>query len=362
MSLFRFFSTLAATGALALAGAVGPALGDDKGFYAEGRAGMSVPTDSSLDTTTSQDADLELGLTTGLGLGYGYGNGFRGALEFDYHGNDVDNVGNAASSGDMQALSLMVSGYYDFFRNKKFQPYLGLGFGFAQVDADRVSPVSGSSIDDDDLAFAYHGSAGVSVTLSQRTKLTFTYRYFSVPDLGFTTAAGAAVDSDYTSHDFLVGLRYSFGAPKRMAEPAMPTAAPPPRPAPAPAPAPVARPAPAPAPPPKPITRNFLVFFDWDSATLTSQARSIVQSAANEVRRAGKARIRLTGHADRSGPNRYNQKLSMRRAVVVRRQLERLGIGRNDIAVFARGETQPLVPTADGIREPQNRRVEIILE
>ncbi|MBT5456051.1 MAG: OmpA family protein, partial [Rhodospirillaceae bacterium] len=355
MSIYKYITALAVAGAVALAGAVSPALADDKGFYAEGRAGASIPTDSSLDTATSnQDAELELGLATGLGIGYGYGNGFRGALEFDYHGNDVDNVGSTAASGDFATLSLMVSGYYDFFRNKKFQPYVGLGVGFAQVDADNVSPVSGSSIDDDDLAFAFHGSAGVSVALSERTKLTFTYRYFSVPDLGFTTAAGASVDSDYTSHDILVGLRYSFGAPKRMADPVMPAAAPAPRRAPAPAPAPVVRPAPAPAPPPKPITRNFLVFFDWDSSALTSQARSIVQSAASEVRRAGKARLRLTGHADRSGTNRYNQGLSMRRAVAVRGLLERLGIGRNDIAVLARGEAEPLVPTADGIREPQN--------
>ena len=360
MSIVRYFAPLAALGALALAN---PAMADNKGFYVEGKAGVSLPTDSTLDTTTTQqDAELDLGLTTGLGLGYGYGNGFRGALEFDYHGNDLDNVSGVTATGDAQTLSLMVSGYYDFFRNKTVQPYVGLGFGFAQIDADGVSPVSGSAVNDDDMAFAFHGSAGVSVALGQQTKLTFTYRYFSVPDLGFTTAAGAAVESDYASHDFLVGLRYSFGAPKPMADPVMPAAAPAPPPAPAPAPAPIVQPAPAPAPPPRPITRNFIVFFDWNSATLTRQAQDIVQSAAREVRRVGKARIRLTGHADRSGPNRYNQKLSLRRADRVRGQLERLGIAKSNIAVFARGESQPLVPTADGIREPQNRRVEIILE
>lgn len=365
MSRNKYLTALVIGGAITCMGFLNPALADDKGFYAEGRAGVSIPNDSSLDTTTAiVDAELDTGLATGLGLGYAYGNGMRGAIEFDYHSNDVDNVGTASASGDTQALSLMVSGYYDFFRNKKVQPYLGVGFGFAQVDADGVSPVSGSSINDDDLAFAFQGSAGVAVKLSQRAKLTFTYRYFSVPDLGFTTAAGASVDSDYSSHDLLVGLRFSFGAPRPMPEPMQPAAAPmvQPAPAPAPQPAPVAQPAPAPAPAPQPITRNFLVFFDWDSAALTNLAQNIVQSAAKEVQRAGKVRLRLTGHADRSGTNRYNQGLSMRRAVAVRNQLQRLGIGTNDIAVFARGEAEPLVATADGIREPQNRRVEIILE
>jgi outer membrane protein OmpA-like peptidoglycan-associated protein len=363
MPSYKYLAAVAAVSALALAGFVSPVVADDKGFYLEGRVGASIPTDSDLDTaTTNQDAELDIGPAAGLGLGYAYGNGFRGALEFDYHGNDIDNVSGATASGDAQALSFMVSGYYDFFRDKQVQPYLGIGFGVAKVDADGVTPVSGSSIDDDDIGLAFHGTAGVSVALSERTKLTFSYRYFSVPDLGFTTAAGASVDSDYSSHDVLVGLRFSFGAPTPMPEPMQPVAAPAvqPAPAPAPAPAPVAQPAPAPAP--QPITRNFLVFFDWDSATLTSQAQNIVRSAASEAQRAGKVRLRLTGHADRSGSNRYNQGLSMRRAVAVRSQLQRLGIGRNDIAVFARGEAEPLVPTADGIREPQNRRVEIILE
>lgn len=363
MPRYRYFSAIVAAGAVAIMNVVAPVAADDKGLYLEGRAGVSIPTDSDLDTaSTNQDAEMDIGPVGGVGVGYAYGNGFRTGFEFDYHGNDLDNISGTTASGDVQALSLMFSGYYDFFRNQKVQPYLGLGFGVAKVDADGVTPVSGSSVDDDDVAFAFHGTAGVSVALSQRTKLTFSYRYFAVPDLEFTNAVGTSVDSDYASHDLMVGIRFSFGAPAPMPAPMQPAAAPPPAPAPAPAPAPVVQPAPAPAPPPRPITRNFLVFFDWDSAALTSQAQNIIQSASDEVRRAGRVQLRLTGHADRSGTTRYNQRLSMRRAIAVRNQLERLGIGRNDIAVFARGEAEPLVPTADGIREPQNRRVEIILE
>jgi outer membrane protein OmpA-like peptidoglycan-associated protein len=54
--------------------------------------------------------------------------------------------------------------------------------------------------------------------------------------------------------------------------------------------------------------------------------------------------------------------LSMRRAEAVLTELERNGIPRADVAVYAKGETDPLVPTPDGVREPQNRRVVIVLK
>ena len=72
-------------------------------------------------------------------------------------------------------------------------------------------------------------------------------------------------------------------------------------------------------------------------------------------------RIEVAGHADRSGTPQYNQRLSQRRADVVASELVKQGIAKEDISVTAFGETKPLVPTADGVREPQNRRVEIVL-
>ena len=69
----------------------------------------------------------------------------------------------------------------------------------------------------------------------------------------------------------------------------------------------------------------------------------------------------MAGHADRSGSPAYNQRLSQRRADNVAAELVRQGVSRNEIVVSAYGETRPLVPTADGVREPQNRRVEIVL-
>ncbi|MBM3514834.1 MAG: hypothetical protein FJX59_14150 [Alphaproteobacteria bacterium] len=51
-----------------------------------------------------------------------------------------------------------------------------------------------------------------------------------------------------------------------------------------------------------------------------------------------------------------------RRANTVKAELIRLGIPANEIAVMFKGESEPLVSTGDGVREPQNRRVEIVIE
>lgn len=107
---------------------------------------------------------------------------------------------------------------------------------------------------------------------------------------------------------------------------------------------------------------NFLVFFDWDSSVLTPAAREVIQQAAEEFRRANATGIMTVGHADTSGSTAYNNGLSERRAEAVQGALSSLGVPGPDIDVTWRGESDPLVATPDGVREPQNRRVEILLE
>lgn len=112
-----------------------------------------------------------------------------------------------------------------------------------------------------------------------------------------------------------------------------------------------------PAAPPGP----FIVFFEWDSAELTAQARAIVVEAADAYRRFGAARVSVVGHTDRSGPQRYNTGLALRRAQAVRDELGQLGVDADAIDLAGRGEDDPLIATADDAREPQNRRVTIEL-
>lgn len=106
---------------------------------------------------------------------------------------------------------------------------------------------------------------------------------------------------------------------------------------------------------------SFMVFFDWDKSDLTSAATDTIQKAADAFKTKGGAQIVATGHTDTSGPEDYNMALSLRRANSVKNQLVRDGVPADQISVIGRGETQLLVPTGDGVREAQNRRVEIVL-
>jgi len=109
------------------------------------------------------------------------------------------------------------------------------------------------------------------------------------------------------------------------------------------------------------IPGPFIVFFDWDMDEITPQAAAILDNAASQYQATGQARVVLAGHADRSGSDEYNIGLSQRRANNVGRYLEGRGVAAGSISTEAFGESRPLVETADGVREPQNRRVEITM-
>jgi outer membrane protein OmpA-like peptidoglycan-associated protein len=103
-----------------------------------------------------------------------------------------------------------------------------------------------------------------------------------------------------------------------------------------------------------------LVFFDWDRADITPAGMQVVWQAATVYKAGGSVRIEVTGYTDLSGSPDYNQRLSVRRASNVTNALANLGVARSDMSVNGRGENDPRVPTTLGVREPQNRRVEIV--
>lgn len=107
---------------------------------------------------------------------------------------------------------------------------------------------------------------------------------------------------------------------------------------------------------------SFLVFFDFDKSKLTAEARNIVKQAAAEAKASGAKSVLVIGHADRAGSNKYNDRLSQHRANAVKKALVKQGVPAGKIKVSAKGESAPLVATDDGVREPQNRRVEISFE
>ena len=128
-------------------------------------------------------------------------------------------------------------------------------------------------------------------------------------------------------------------------------------------PAPTAAYVPPPAVAPAATTpKSYLVFFDFNKSDLTGQATSIVDQAAKNAGPAKVTKLEVTGHTDTVGSDAYNMRLSRRRAESVAAQLEKDGIPSSEIEIVAKGKRDLLVPTADGVKEPQNRRVQIVYE
>ena len=146
----------------------------------------------------------------------------------------------------------------------------------------------------------------------------------------------AELTNRFNTNIGLLGINYHFNAPSPMAPP-------------------VAPPPPPPAPP-----KVFIVFFDWDKDTITPEGQSIIVQAADAYKAGAPVQIQVTGYTDRSGSPGYNQRLSERRANNVARALAALGVPKAQMVVSGRGENDNRVPTAPGVREPQNRRVEIV--
>ena len=110
------------------------------------------------------------------------------------------------------------------------------------------------------------------------------------------------------------------------------------------------------------VPKAYLVFFDFNKSDLTSQAQQIVDQAASNAGPAHVTRLTVTGHTDTVGSDAYNMRLSRRRAESVAERLEKDGIASSEIEIVAKGKRDLLVPTADGVREPQNRRVQIVYD
>ena len=102
-----------------------------------------------------------------------------------------------------------------------------------------------------------------------------------------------------------------------------------------------------------------LVFFDWGKPEIGSDAAGALDALAADYLASPGRRLQVSGHSDRSGSAAGNRRSAAKRADAVAAYLAERGVPRSAMAVAAHGEERPLIPTADGVREPQNRRVEI---
>ncbi len=271
-------------------------------------------------------------------------------LEGDVEGGDIGgrerNAVGGYGVGSSMDFDASVRGKLGYAFNRLLLYGTG-GVEFGDVVTHYHVPLGGPTAGGmTDMRAGWTAGAGVGYGLTPNWEADLEYRYADLGHDNFAlinNAAGATSHNEFNYNMIRVGLTYRF--------------APPP-----PAPPPVAAPVAAPAPPPPPMERTFLVFFDFDKYNLTSDARRVIEAAAANYKATGSARIDVSGYTDLSGTQAYNMRLSRRRADAVAAYLMHLGVPKNVMDVKWFGKEHPRVPTADGVREPQNRRVEIVMQ
>jgi outer membrane protein OmpA-like peptidoglycan-associated protein/outer membrane protein W len=326
------------------------------GLYIGGGAGATILQDEKVHVNGQPGGKLQshFGPAGYLSLGYGLGNGLRAEIEGDILANDYKGFKGAASGGGHEwKYGPMVNVLYDFVGLTPYvQPYVGVGAGYQFVKEKNLAvgaPVDLTGTNSESKgSFAYQGIVGAAFPLAPAFALTVDYRFMGLTgnrNFGATSTFGGVAhpvsvrfNEDY-SHTFQVGFILALNAE-----------APPPM---APPPAAVA---------PSPVSRSYLVFFDWDKADLTERARQIVSEAAANSTKVQYTQLEVNGYTDTSGTPKYNQGLSIRRAKAVAAELVKDGVPKSAIAIQGFGETHLLVATGPGVREPQNRRVEIIIK
>ncbi|NTU76501.1 MAG: outer membrane beta-barrel protein [Alphaproteobacteria bacterium] len=322
------------------------------GWYVGGGGMAVLQTEADIHTSGITDKiQFDPGWGVSASGGYGWGYGIRTELEAAYRHVGVDKVTGDSSGptngGTLHNISFMGNALYDIDTGTIFTPYLGAGLGLSVVGADNIRTVVGTTLDDTKAQFAYQGIAGVAAELDKNWSVTADYRYFRTLEPAFKNELGDHVKTTNASHNIMVGLRYTFGEP----EPVM-------------APAQVAPPVMKPAPVARPIVptvpQSYMVFFDFDKAVLTPEARRIIASAAEDYKKGHFVRIVVTGHTDTMGTAKYNQKLSERRGEAVKNEFVRLSVPSTEVSVVGVGKAGLLVPTNDQVREAQNRRAEIV--
>jgi outer membrane protein OmpA-like peptidoglycan-associated protein len=330
------------------------------GFYIGAGAGGNFLQDetahvytNNFGSTYKRTYNFDTGAAGNLSVGYGLGNGLRFEIEGDYTYNSVNSVrgGYTTSStngkGTQQEYGGFANALYDLDLGMPVVPYFGAGVGYQWLqhhNFDTAPYGTTGSNDQTKGGLAYQAIVGAAYPLTPNLSLTAEYRFIGVNSVGSYSGTYYSGKTAYTSkvdydniynHQVLLGVRYAFGAATVLPEIA-----------------PVVQPG---------VARSYLVFFDWDKANLTVRARQIISEAAHASTTVQYTRIEVNGYTDTSGTPRYNQGLSIRRAQAVAAELVRDGVPRAAISIQGFGETHLLVPTGPGVREPQNRRVEIII-
>jgi outer membrane protein OmpA-like peptidoglycan-associated protein len=282
--------------------------------------------------------------------------------------------------GQDNSHALMTNVIYDFTLGWPVTPHIGAGIGAVDVISSAsvnsftlnnpigapivpATPLSvapqtfgGTILHGSGWRFGYQAIGGFRYDFSPSIAFDLDYRYLGTTDQTINNSArfpfpggiapngtpatnccaGTKFTSSYHVHNIVASVTMKFGAPP---------APPPPLP---------------PAAPPPPVQKVFLVFFDWDKYNITAEGERIIELAAQQYKAGGSVKLQVTGYTDTTGSYAYNQRLSERRANAVATRLVALGVARSDMSVAGRSFNDLRVPTPPGVREPQNRRVEIL--
>jgi outer membrane protein OmpA-like peptidoglycan-associated protein len=355
------------------------------GFYLGVNGGWFQSTNRSIsnsgtDTGTSGLGSLLSGgaiaAHTGLGYSGGLGGGTAGynwqvapmwvlGAEADIDGIDAGRSSTLNTPGNFKGIGNPPFAL-GFTRNSDFSATLRARVGFVPIPQLMLFATGGLAVGEDEFGASFVcpscsppasvtrkisawapgavAGGGVEWMVAPNWSVKAEYQRLFYPNLATsinylygTNISTLRSSIPITDNIVKVGINYHFSAP------------PPPPPA----------PAAMPAPPPPAAPKVFIVFFDWDKDTITPEGQAIVQQAADAYKSGAPVQIQVTGYADRSGSPSYNQRLSERRANNVAKVMVALGVPKEEMTVSGRGENDNRVPTADGVREPQNRRVEI---
>lgn len=371
--------------AAAAAMAITPAAHAYEGLYGAIGAGLNYMGDQDVSNDQpgggglyvfDSTADYDKGIGVYAALGKAWGNNWRTELEFSYRDNDIDSIlpdGGGFSgwpsgtiSGSTTTKALLVNALYDFDTGGVLTPYLGGGVGIANVDPDIIGANAAGVPAPGTIAYgasswepAVQAIAGVAIDLAEGLALDISYRYFATDVGEYAGTLGgvpANIETSNKSHSAFAGLRWNFGA---AAAPAVeykdcwdgssvPVSA---------------------SCPPQAVDTtaadldpiNFTVYFDYDKSNLTPQASTLIQEAAARALENDIETVVVAGNTDTSGGSAYNQALSERRARAVRDGLIANGVSADRIRLEAFGETNLAKPTADGVREPLNRRADVVI-
>ncbi len=280
---------------------------------------------SDMDFAGGRNVNADNGWAAIGTLGYRWGNGLRTELEGGYRSNNATlrTPTPTFTSGKVKAASIMANALIDLNLGwNNIVPYFGGGVGVARPKFEFATGTN-------DTNFAYQGIAGLTFKVSETLDAFADYRYFATSGMK-TTVSGFANGDEYRSQTVMAGLRWTFWSGAKAAAP-MQTAAP----------------APVMAAP-----KDYTIYFEFDKANITDAADAVLDEIKSNTQ-AGQG-YSVVGHTDTSGSVKYNEALSQRRAKNTSSGLTSRGVTVSSESGV--GETEPAVPTADGVKEPLNRR------